>query len=240
MKDFTTRWRVRLLPLLLGMLLAGGAGAATHVLVEREGGVAEIAVSPSPQHLDVERLRDLVAEHVDARLALIDLELLRAEIEALDWVASARVRRAWPDRLEIHLDEHEPRARLDDGRFLTAAGEVVALEGVADADALPQLDTDAVHAEAALEAFETLRDGLAATRLTPMTLARDARGSWTLIDQHGAAFRLGKGAPEAHLERLRDAVVPALGARIERVAYVDMRYGNGFAVGWDDSAEESE
>ena len=43
MKDFTTRWRERLLPLLLGMLLAGGAGAATHVLVEREGGVAEIA-----------------------------------------------------------------------------------------------------------------------------------------------------------------------------------------------------
>lgn len=240
MKDFATRWRERLLPLLLGMLLAGGAGAATHVLVEREGAVAEIAVSPTPQHLDVAQLRELVAEHVDSRLALIDLELLRAEIEALDWVASAGVRRSWPDRLEIELEEHEPRARLRDGRFLTATGEVVALEGVADADALPRLDTDAAHAEAALAAFEALHEGLAGTRLTPTAIARDARGSWTLIDHRGAAFRLGKGAPQGHLERLRDAVVPALGARIERVAYVDMRYGNGFAVGWDDSAEGSE
>jgi cell division protein FtsQ len=240
MKDFATRWRERLLPLLLGMLLAGGAGAATHVLVDREGGVAEVAISPVPQHLEVRRLQALVAKHVDARLARIDLELLRAEIEALDWVASAAVRRSWPDRLEIDLVEHEPRARLGDGRFLTAAGEVVALDGVPDAEALPRLDVAPAHAETALAAFETLREGLAGTRLTPEAIARDARGSWTLIDRRGAAFRLGKGAPEAHLERLRDAVVPALGARIARVAYVDMRYGNGFAVGWDDSAEGSE
>ena len=98
MKDFATRWRERLLPLLLGMLLAGGAGAATHVLVDREGGVAEVAISPVPQHLEVRRLQALVAKHVDARLARIDLELLRAVVCGLfcRWTAGIHLPEAAP------------------------------------------------------------------------------------------------------------------------------------------------
>lgn len=240
MKDFATRWRERLLPLLLGMLLAGGAGAATHALVEREGGVTEVTLAAKPQRLDIDALRAVVSSHLGEGLALIDLAVLRAEIEAMDWVASASLKRSWPDRLVLSIQEHKPRARLDDGRFLTEAGAVVALDGVVDADRLPYLAVAPAHAKEALAAFERLRDGLTGTRLRPASLKRDTRGSWTLIGEDGAAFRLGKEAPETQLERLRDAVLPALGARIERVAYVDMRYGNGFAVGWDDSARGSE
>lgn len=237
MKDFATRWRERLIPLLLGMLLAGGAGAATHALVDREGGPVEVVLTSTPQHLDLEALRTLVADQVDAGLALIDLELLRADVEAFDWVASASVKRSWPDRLVLAIQEHVPRARLEDGRFLTEAGAVIALTGVPDAERLPHLAVSEAHALEAMAAFEQVRDGLASTRLVPETLARDARGSWTLMGEGGTAFRLGKDDPATHLERLRESVLPALGARITRVAYVDLRYGNGFAVGWNDAQE---
>jgi cell division septal protein FtsQ len=39
------------------------------------------------------------------------------------------------------------------------------------------------------------------------------------------------------LDRFFSVVAPALKPRFEHVAYIDMRYTNGFAVGWLDAPE---
>jgi cell division protein FtsQ len=39
------------------------------------------------------------------------------------------------------------------------------------------------------------------------------------------------------MERFFDVVAPALAAEMPRVRYVDLRYTNGFAVGWRASAD---
>ncbi|MCK5768992.1 cell division protein FtsQ/DivIB [Algiphilus sp.] len=240
MIDLRSDWRGGLIPLLAGMLLAGGAGAATHAIVERDEGVTRLVLPEVPRHVDGAELRALVRRHDAGGLATVDLAALRADIEAIDWVASAGVRRSWPDGLVVRIREHRPVARMGGGRYLTAAGRVVTLEAVASAEALPLLGVDEAHAANAFDALTALRDGLSATALAPAEIRRDARGSWTLVDTAGVSFRLGKGDPVTQLPRLRDAVAPALGGRLERVAYVDLRYGNGFAVGWDDTGPEME
>ncbi|MHA7833798.1 MAG: cell division protein FtsQ/DivIB [Algiphilus sp.] len=232
-------WRGRLLSLLAGMMLAGGAAATTHALVERDTGLRQVVLAHSPVRVAPETVRAVIAPYAEAGFARLDLAGLRQSLEALPWVARAQVRRDWPDRLVITLHEHEPMAALAEGRFLMRDGSVAAIEDFAG-EGLPRLDVDAAHARKAYRAYRDLETALTGSALQPALLARSARGSWTLVDRDGVAFRLGKGDPAAQVERIRKVVIPALTGRMQRVAYVDLRYGNGFAVGWDETGPESD
>ena len=53
----------------------------------------------------------------------------------------------------------------------------------------------------------------------------------------GPELRLGRRDVGERLERSFAVVTPALAGELERVRYVDLRYTNGFAVGWTGSGE---
>jgi cell division protein FtsQ len=67
--------------------------------------------------------------------------------------------------------------------------------------------------------------GLKALRLDP-------RGSWELELSNGINVRLGRRDVEQRLARLVEVVTIVVSNRLNEVAYIDMRYSNGFAVGW--------
>lgn len=238
-------WHGRVAAILAGILLGVGSAGAAQLLVERNEGVREVLLLERTRHVRTETLRELVSRHDAEGLAAVDIVALRADIEALAWVRRARVNRRWPDRLVVSISEHELVARVGDDRVWTRSGDLLSLESVLDAafdveglelDALPRLDADAAYLAEAWEQFHLLHEALTGSALVPKVLHRDARGSWTVQTGGDSTLRLGKGAPAETIPRLREVVVPALGGRMAHVDYVDLRYGNGFAVGWRETA----
>ena len=71
-------------------------------------------------------------------------------------------------------------------------------------------------------------------RLTRVSL--DARGAWELALSNNVTVRLGRQDVYHRLNRFVHAASPVIAARSNDVAYVDMRYSNGFAVGWKGGA----
>ena len=65
----------------------------------------------------------------------------------------------------------------------------------------------------------------------------DERGAWSLLLGGGQEIRLGRRDVDERLLRFFDVVAPALAPELPRVRYVDLRYTNGFAVGWRASAD---
>jgi cell division protein FtsQ len=63
-------------------------------------------------------------------------------------------------------------------------------------------------------------------------LGVDERGAWRLVLRGGQEIRLGRRDIDERLYRFFHVVTPALTAVLPRVEYVDLRYTNGFAVGW--------
>ncbi|MGH8310112.1 MAG: cell division protein FtsQ/DivIB, partial [Steroidobacteraceae bacterium] len=70
----------------------------------------------------------------------------------------------------------------------------------------------------------------AGTRLTELQL--DARGAWNLQLVSGIEVRLGRREVEERLNRFIQTALPVMTPRLREVAYVDMRYSNGFSIGW--------
>ncbi len=73
------------------------------------------------------------------------------------------LRRQWPHRLEITVDEHEPLARWNDGALVSTRGEVFTAESRTD---LPQFEGPEGHASEITERYRTWSDVL-----RPLSLA---------------------------------------------------------------------
>jgi cell division protein FtsQ len=67
-------------------------------------------------------------------------------------------------------------------------------------------------------------------------LELDARGAWNLTLDNGVVVRLGRRQIDDRFERFMLAAAKLVSQRATDINYVDMRYSNGFAVGWKGGA----
>ena len=58
------------------------------------------------------------------------------------------------------------------------------------------------------------------------------REQWRFRLDDGTEIRLGRRETGSRTERFFAVVVPQLAPRLDDIEYVDLRYSNGFAVGW--------
>jgi len=154
-----------------------------------------------------------------------DLAEVRASVERLPWVRHVAVRRVWPGRLEISIEEHVALARWGDDALVNTFGERFVGK---TQEALPTFIGPAgTQAEVARRyaRFSTIVAPLG-TRIERVALS--ARHAWQLRLANGLHLALGRDADQAE-NRLRRfvEVYPTVKNKNE---YVDLRYPNGFAV----------
>ena len=65
-----------------------------------------------------------IARELRGNFFTLDLAQARAAFEKLPWVRKVNVRRQWPDRLEVAIEEHLPLARWGRRALVNAHGEV--------------------------------------------------------------------------------------------------------------------
>jgi cell division protein FtsQ len=70
----------------------------------------------------------------------------------------------------------------------------------------------------------------AGLRLTAMRL--DARGAWEFDLSNGVTVRLGRRQIDERFDKFINAALKLVTQRGDDISYVDMRYTNGFAIGW--------
>jgi cell division protein FtsQ len=162
----------------------------------------------------------------------LDIHGVHDSVAALPWVDHAQVRRRWPNGVVVHVWERQPVALWGDRSLLTAEGTVFTPTRGTLPTGLPALRGPADTERVLLEGLAHMGDVLAPAGLKVVAIGIDDRGSWNVHLDTGLVLRLGRSQIEERLRRFADTTVPTLGDRLERVAYVDMRYGSGFAVGW--------
>lgn len=156
----------------------------------------------------------------------VNLEQVRQGYEALPWVKNALVRKVWPDRLVVELTEHVPAAAWNAQAMLDIHGEVFPVR--------PYPGLPRIYAPDAMASEVAHRYGEFARALAPMNLKIDsvqvsARHAWRLRLDNGLVVELGR---ERLSERMRRFVATygQVEAKAGRLAYVDLRYPNGFAI----------
>lgn len=186
-------------------------------------------------HVNDSLLRASGVRRMQGNFFTVDLQSVRASFEAVPWVRRATVRRVWPNRLQIGIEEHRVFAGWNDERFLNTFGEVFAVnpDEAEEEGRLPQLAGPPGTEREVMRKFGELAEQLAPLQRRPVSLALSARYAWKAELDNGTALMLGREQGLPTRERIERfvRVYPELVTRIGQWPNtIDLRYPNGFAI----------
>ncbi|WGE31317.1 cell division protein FtsQ/DivIB [Actinobacillus genomosp. 2] len=163
-----------------------------------------------------------------------DIQEIKARLLAISWVKDVVVRKLYPDRLSITLIEHNPVAVWNDVNFLSDRGVVFSLPPERmDKSGLPVLYGPDTEGKAVLDAWSKIRTDLKSRNLDLASVSVDNRGSWTITLSNQVELRLGRGEWTPKIDRFV-TIFPEINIPDgQRLAYVDLRYEHGAAVGFN-------
>lgn len=214
-------------------LLVGVGVMAWGLIVSFDRPIGKVEVGGQFQRVAPLQIEEVVAPFRGAGFLSIDLDALRAAVETIPWVDRARVERKWPNGVRVFITEHVAAARWGESGLMNTRGELFLANATHIPPELPQLigppGTETQVAKLYLESYPRLLG-------VGMQLSRvelDARGAWQLTLGNGVIVRLGRQDVPARLERFISVASPVVAARAAEVNYVDLRYSNGFSVGWN-------
>jgi cell division protein FtsQ len=215
-----------------GTVLANSPAFALHA----------IRVQGDLGHVSRGQIVGALQGRVSGTFFTVDVEAIRSMFQAIPWVRRAEVRRRWPDRLEVKLEEHVVLARWGqgaEGRLVNLYGEVFA--GRVGSERGPERDTElpqfagpAGSEHEVARRYALFRELLAPLSLEPHAVSLSQRQSWQARLSNGLTVQLGRDSEkdpvQERLARFVEVYPRTLGRMSRRLDYVDLRYPNGFAL----------
>ncbi len=189
------------------------------------------------RHVNVLTVRGSAIPRIRGNFLTTNLDAVRLAFESVPWVRKASVRREWPNKLIVTIEEHQAVGTWgDDGRLLSAKGDVFTAN-MAEAEedgALPEFFGPDGSEKEVIERFLQMRQWLSAINLAPESVQLSRRYAWTVKLNNGMSVELGReqdsGTLKSRVDRLIE-IYPQLVARLQdRIESVDMRYPNGMAL----------
>lgn len=189
--------------------------------------VREVRVVGAVEQVTRAQLEAVVRGELRGNFFTLDLEAARASFERLPWVRRVNVRRHWPDRLEVALEEHEALARWGEEGLVNTHGE--RFEAASDR-VLPVFRGPAEASAEMAQRFGTFVKAVEPLGRRVVVVTLSPRRAWTLRLDDGMTLELGREQMEARLARFAAAHGASIAQMRNAPAVVDLRYPNGFAV----------
>ncbi len=208
--------------------------AGVHWLARQPAfAIREVVVTTPLLRASAPHLETIVRDELAGTFFTMNLERARAAIGKVPWVRAVALRRHWPPRLEIAIEEHAPFARYGEGVLVNTFGETFA---AAYDGPLPRFSGPEGLAGEMSARYREWSALLAPLSLEVTDLALSARGGWRIRasgNDGPLTLDLGRDDASARLKRFTAAharTVGALARQGTRIEHVDLRYRNGFAA----------
>lgn len=202
--------------------------------------IRSIAVSGDIHHNNLLTLRANVTPRLSGTFFSVDLARVRSVFESVPWVRQAVVRRDFPNRLQVVLQEHQPVAYWggdSEVRLINSYGEVFeANVGEVEQDALPQLSGPEGRSAEVLAMYRAVSPLFEQKEMPIEQLELSGGGSWRAHLESGAVIELGRGETDEIVARVQrflqtlTQVTSRYARHTNAVESADLRHENGYAI----------
>ncbi len=199
-----------------------------------------VTVAGDVAHYNALTLRANVMPHLQGTFFTLDVNAARKVFEAMPWVRQAIVRRDFPNRLKVQLQEHQAVAYWGvegDASLVNSYGEVFEANlGELEKEDLPRLSGPDGQSAQVLAMLQTLQPVLKPIDMTIVQLELTPRGGWRAQFDSGTELELGGGSTSDLIARVERFVKTATqitsryNRTIEQLASVDLRHSDGYAI----------
>jgi cell division protein FtsQ len=192
------------------------------------------------QFLDKSSLKQQLLPLVKTGLFAANINEIQKTAKKMEWIDDAKVKRVWPDTLDIKLSEQQPVAKWGKDGVLNNRGELFKPANVEALTNLPQLIGPPGLEKRLFNIMQGLQLALLDRSLDLREFIVNNRRSWKLLLANGMELQLGRVDPLQKFQRLMKSL-PILASSqqngLETISKIDLRYPNGFAVTWKPEAE---
>ena len=199
--------------------------------------VKQVVFAQELQHTRRAEIEQSLPGALKGNFFSLNLETVRGELEKLPWVRKVELRRTWPARLEVKVEEHRPAARWGEGRgeLVNTFGEVFAATAPdEELDTLPLLYGPQGTAPEVLKRYGEFVGNFKVLGQRPVQVTLSPRLAWQLKLDNGMLVEMGREQQKSpvgvRLQRFIEAYPELVAKRAARPAVVDLRYPNGFAM----------
>ena len=195
--------------------------------------IREVVLTTPLSRASAPHLEAVIREEIHGTFFTLDLESARASLANVPWVRATALRRQWPQRLEVAIEEHAPLAHFGEGALVNTHGETFE---ASYGGALPRFSGPKARAGEMTSRYREWTQALTPLALEVVELAMSDRGGWrirALGAQGPLTLELGRDDASGRLSRFVAGYVRTVGALARqgtRIEHVDLRYRNGFAA----------
>ncbi|MGB0892901.1 MAG: cell division protein FtsQ/DivIB [Parashewanella sp.] len=160
-----------------------------------------------------------------------DVAEVQTTLEALPWIYRASVQREWPSKLKVYVQEQDVVASWNNSEWLNRSGEVFDAPASQLEQGLPALSGPEDKAKEVLRTYQQVGGLLKINGFNLAKLSLSLRHAWHVELSNQIKLDLGREDTMTRVQRFID-VYPQLQQQDKKIAYIDLRYDTGLAVGW--------
>ncbi len=160
------------------------------------------------------------------------INTLKEEIEKIEWIRSANIRRSYPNEVKIFIEEHIPIVIWNEKSYLNELGEIFFIKEIKKD--LPRLKSSDDRNLIMFDYFSLFYKYLLKNQISDKIdrIEENDIRSLSVFLSSGIIIRFGsKNVKDKLITFFK--VYKTLNARdLNKIRYIDMRYSNGFSIGW--------
>lgn len=223
---------VALIMVLFALACAGAAWVYQGMTTQERWPIRWLEIDGPFERVSAEQLRARLAPLATGSFFTVDIGKLRAAVADTAWVADVKIRKIWPDTIQVTVYEYTPLAHWINGSLVAANGRTFTVASADGIQGLPWLEGPANRLPIVFENWQKIDKELVSIGQHTEKVSLDARGSWSVLLNGGTEVRLGKGDIFKKLDTLVATWGELMKAKALPPISVDLRYTNGFAVLW--------
>lgn len=197
--------------------------------------VKEVQVTGVLEHVTKAQVQLVVDKTVGGNILSADLVAMQQAFESMPWVESVIVKRRYPKRLVVEMQEHQPIARWGSNALLSSKGKL--FHAIVD-EPLPALFGPEHTERLLLKQYAALAQPLHEAGLGITKLTLSDRFAWEVETVKGLTIAIGRTEKAVNqieqvasrVQRFVNVYQQTAGEWSEAIEYVDLRYQDGFAV----------
>lgn len=219
----------------IGILAASLTGLS--LILDRP--IRHLSIDGSFQRVSPGQVEQAAAPYLKAGFMSADLDGVQRAVEGIAWVDHARVQRRWPNSVHVTIVEQVAAARWGESGLLNARGELFVRTATHVPPELPRLSGPEGSEGEVARRYLSAQGKMLEAGMRIAAVRMDERGAWEFDLDNGLTIRLGRSQVDERLDRFIRTASMVVSRRANEIAYVDMRYSNGFTIGWRTQAPDS-
>ena len=162
----------------------------------------------------------------------INLDYLKNSIEKVAWVKNAYIRRSYPNEVIIFIEEYTPVAVWNNDSYISENGYIFSANKIEKK--LPKISSYSNRNIIIFEYFSLISDGIRKNKLNDkiLLIKENEIRSLTVLLESNIAIKFGSKNIEERIGIFFKAYKTLNTSDLKKIRYIDMRYSNGFSIGW--------